>query len=105
MPALGTKKINQMLILDYADGRSPNRVFRAEIDIPLGSARNYATLQALLEGPQTKETRQKIVNFLLRKLGTLSSEASRLEKRQHPAARHFIAAAFDSEPPPERKRT
>jgi hypothetical protein len=104
MPSLGTSKINKMLIRDYADGKTPNRVFRAEMDIPLGSQANYDRLQKLLEGPRSKDVDQKILKFLLQKLGNVSSQASRKEKAQRKAARHFLAATFDLEPPPVAKK-
>jgi hypothetical protein len=103
MPSLGTYKINKMLIRDYAEGKTPSRVFRAEIDIPLGSEANYKKLLELLSRPRSKETDQKILGFLLRKLGEVPPQAPRKDKAQHKAARHFLAATFDLEPPPVRK--
>jgi hypothetical protein len=103
MPSLGIYKINKMLIRDYADGKTPSRVFRAEIDIPLGSDANYKKLLDLLGGPQSKETNQEILRFLLRKLGPLSSAAPRRTRLQWKAARNFLAATFDLEPPPAPK--
>ncbi len=98
MPPLGTKKINKMLILDYAEGK-PSATFRAEIDVPLGSMRTYNTLKGLLEGRRSAENDAKIVRLLLDKLGAVSAAAKTAEKRRHKAARHFLAAAFDMEPP------
>jgi hypothetical protein len=97
MASLGIDKINLMLISDYADGK-PTRTFRAEIDIPLGSQKNYDTVKALLD-KRTLKTDPQMVKFLLRKLGPVSPAASKAEKKRHKAARHFLAAAFDLEPP------
>jgi hypothetical protein len=98
MPSLGIYRINKMLIRDYADGKTPSRVFRAEIDIPLGSEANYRKLQVLFEGPRTKKIDEKILAFLLRKLGNGPAIKGK-PKAQHKAARHFLAATFDLEPP------
>jgi hypothetical protein len=95
MPSLGTKKINKMLTLDYADGK-PFGVFRAEIDIPLGG--DYSKLKKLLDGTKSDKNNEKIVDLLLSKLGNVSSQATAAEKGRHKAARHFLAAAFDREP-------
>lgn len=101
-PHLGTKKINKMLTMDYADGK-PFHVFRAEIDIPLGKKTNYTKLKKLLDRSQTAEVREKTVKLLLEKLGSVSRHATASEKTKHQAARHFVAAAFDLEPPKVRR--
>jgi hypothetical protein len=104
MASLGTYKINKMLIRDYADGKTPSRVFRTEIDIPLGSEANHKKLLDLLGGPHSKKTDEAILRFLLRKLGTVASAAPRKQKAQWKAARNFLAATFDLEPPPTGKK-
>lgn len=91
------RKINKMLFLDYVD-EAPNRAFRAEIDIPLGYD-DYNYLKELLDRAQTDEIQKEIVRLLLRELGTPSKEASPEEWAQNKAARNFLAAAFDQEPP------
>jgi len=95
MTSMGTKKINRMMILDYADGW-PVRTFRAEIDIPLGD--RYDELKVLMDD-ETNNV-DKIVKLLLTELDKDSDLKSTEQKAAEKVARRFLAAAFDRSPPP-----
>jgi hypothetical protein len=99
----GIRKINKMMLLDYADGEAAKEgFFRAEIDIPLDVNNGlYDRVHELLKKENTHK--RELVNLLLSQLPLVPVDDTLTEEEKRnaalaKAARHFVAAAFDLEP-------